>query len=435
MKKESLQHPFLAKKVWPTEVIKILKSQVSVHGNAAYYSERYHSRREDDALSLLEWLSSDLPVNLSRAEGQVRISEVARKLDLEEHLQSSTMNLSNGQTKRATIAKALLSEPKVLLLDEPYVGLDARARENLSSVLGNLHSYGSTKVILALRPLDKVPAWATHVLWLNQDGTTRHVGPITSTVLSHLKQEVAAPITTTKNNLLAGDGGSSRKILVDLDKITVSYWDKPVLRSVSWTIRAGDKWNLKGANGSGKTTLLAMILGDHPKIYANKVYLFGHRRTTGDGKSIFELQADMGHSSPELHRHYPRYRTAKDCVSSAYGETFHPPRELSSEQSTAIQDIFKYFNLERHQDVKMGDLSPALQRLMLLMRALVKSPQLVILDEPFAGMDSDMISRAKKYIDEELRPHQALIFVTHYEDEIPSSILQTLILDKGQVIM
>ncbi|CCG81244.1 Uncharacterized ABC transporter ATP-binding protein C323.04 [Taphrina deformans PYCC 5710] len=424
---KSVQHPFLQKKLWPTDVIKMLDSRVTTTGGSAYYSERYHSRREDDS-SLREWLSMG-----RKAENTDElVMDAAQRLGLVELLDASTMNLSNGQSKRATIARVLLDEPEVLLLDEPYVGLDVRARENLNNVLGHLHKSGDTKLVLAIRPMDKIPPWATHVLWMNSDGTTRYVGPAPE-ILPELEADLSTRVAHIKAEQEAYGSGTG-EVLVDLKNVNVAYWGKDVLKQVDWTIRAGEKWLLSGSNGSGKTTLLAMILGDHPKAYANEIYLFGRRRSTRDGRSVFELQREMGHTSPELHKHFPLYRTAKQCIQSAFGESFHPPRQLDASQTQKVNDVVAYFNLEQHLDSKMSDLSPALQRLFLLVRALVKKPKIVVLDEPFAGMDDSMIHRAKMYINEEVKGDQAVLFVTHYEDEVPASVTRVLTLDKGRVI-
>lgn len=451
----SLEHPFLEKKVWPSEVIKILHSRVTVTGNSAYYSERYHSRREDDE-TLRRWLASDLRTESGRGSddgedgGNGEIERVARELDLVDLLDASTMNLSNGQTKRATIAKALLARPRVLLLDEPYVGLDKGARRNLDAVLAGLIGAGRTRIVLALRPLDEIPGWATHVLWLRGDGTTRYVGPA-ETILPDFEADLCEKRARIKNERTrhhggdateegGGGGGSLAPPLVELKSVDVSYWGKPVLQSVSWTIRPGESWLVQGSNGSGKTTLLAMILGDHPKSYANEIHLFGKRRGVGDGRSVGEVQAEMGHTSPELHRHFPRHRTGRECVASAFGETLQPPKTpLTGDQVRKLEEVVAWFGVTAGQlDRRIGDHAPAMQRLFLLLRALVKKPKLLILDEPFAGMDEGMIARAKAYLDashaDPERQGQAVLFVTHYEDEVPASVDRILVLDKGRVV-
>jgi molybdate transport system ATP-binding protein len=175
-----------------------------------------------------------------------------------------------------------------------------------------------------------------------------------------------------------------------------------------------------------------MILGDHPKMYTNDIHIFGQR--PGIGMSVFDIQAQMGHSSPEIHRHFPRYQTGQQCLASAFAESFLPKAALSENEQKLIDQIAAYFYVAGDLDSQLRDMAPAKQRLFLLLRALVKMPRLIVLDEPFAGMDADMIERAKVYLDTQLSQEQSLIFVTHYDDEVPSTVSRRLRLDGGSVV-
>lgn len=582
-------YPFLRGATWPGDVMVMLKQQQHGSGGSGgagggaggYYSERYHSRREHGDTTVRQWLASQVPIptdtsSQSRSptvfprsggsedtlhvpdervqpldeEGYETRSEdgsggggetstggsddlverVARDLDLDGQLDTSTLNLSNGQHKRAHIAALILRAPRVLLLDEPYVGLDPAARATLTRVLGRLaradrgdglgSERGGPSIILALRPLDKVPEWCTHCIWLHDpprpshkrdgkvdhtkgldakgegqgqgqgDGTlgagsssVRYVGPIhhgsaardelererrdlvdalhrerqryvqqrndtqTQTGVHHhtaSQSEAAIPhgvletvheqARDTENDM---DREEGREVLVALKDVGVKYWDTPVLTSITWTIRSGEQWHLSGSNGSGKTTLLALITGDHPKVYANDVTVFGKRRTVGrGGDSVFEVQRRIGHTSPEIHRHYPRYLTGLACLHSAFSESFTPPaRGVTQAQTAMVDSIVSYFAVEHLLGTRLRDMSGADGRLFLLLRALVKRPRLLVLDEPFAGMEAHQIVLAKRYISEEVdRSLQSVIFVTHHEDEVPISVTRFLRLDKGRVV-
>lgn len=431
----SLTYPFLNKTVWPSEVIKLLSSTETASGGAAYYSERYHSRREDD-YTLRTWLNtfaSGRGANIPSMKDLIQ--ETSEKLDLVDYLDRSMMNLSNGQAKRANIAKVLLSRPRVLLLDEPYIGLDVDARKRLSEMLGRFVATQSPNIVLALRPVDDLPSWATHMLWLNADGTTRYVGTIKDILHEYeLEQEQKRrAIKGQQQERQEVHNSTTGETLVELNNVGINYSGKSVLEEITWQIRAGEKWRLSGPNGSGKTTLLSLITGDHPKIYANQVHLFGQRRNHKDGRSIFEIQKEMGHTSPEIHKHYPRFRTGAECIASGFSENFHPPRSLTATQEAGIDAMVEYFDVQRHVSVPLSDMAPPLQRLFLLLRALVKRPKLLILDEPFAGMDESFIMRAKQYIDSEVGAEQAVVFVSHYDDEVPASVRRHLALKSGRI--
>lgn len=429
----TIEHPFLRREVWPTEVIKLLSSdENAAAGGAAYFSERYHARREDDDYTLKNWLiGGSKSASSSSSSSSMMVQEVTTRLDLVDKLESSMMNLSNGQNKRAKIAKTLLSRPRVLLLDEPYVGLDVSSRQKLEDMLGNFVKTEEPSVILSLRALDKLPSWTTHLLWLQDNGTTRYVGPI-----KDIEDEFKLELQKKDSSVRAQSShvkDNDSKVLVDLDNVNLSYWGKPVLQDINWTIRAGDKWRLSGPNGSGKTSILALITGDHPKIYANKVTLFGARRDSKDTRSIFEIQAHMGHTSPEIHKHFPKFRSGRECIASGFSESMQPPRSLSHDQEHEIEKLVKYFAVEEHVSSPMAHLTPGLQRLFLLLRAFVKRPKLLVLDEPFGFMDDIMIVRAKQYIDEEVPGTQAVVMISHHDEEVPSSVNRQLLLSDGRV--
>ena len=211
---------------------------------------------------------------------------------------------------------------------------------------------------------------------------------------------------------------STNPILADMKDVNISYWGKPVLRNVNWTVREGDRWLLLGPNGSGKTTLLSLLTGDNPKSFSQDITLFGRRR--GTGETIFDIQAKIGHVSPELHYHFPAHRTAKDAILSGFGGTFAPPEQLSQEEVKQYDELVKFFERvlpEKFLGDRFRELSTSHQRLVLLLRAFVKRPPLLILDEPYQGMDEAAINRAREYLETEISDEQAVVMVTHFVGE------------------
>jgi molybdate transport system ATP-binding protein len=211
---------------------------------------------------------------------------------------------------------------------------------------------------------------------------------------------------------------SANPILADMKDVNISYWGKPVLRNVNWTVREGDRWLLLGPNGSGKTTLLSLLTGDNPKSFSQDITLFGRRR--GTGETIFDIQAKIGHVSPELHYHFPAHRTAKDAILSGFGGTFAPPEKLSQEEVKQYDELVKFFERvlpEQFLGDRFKELSTSHQRLVLLLRAFVKRPPLLILDEPYQGMDEAAINRAREYLETEISDKQAVVMVTHFVGE------------------
>jgi molybdate transport system ATP-binding protein len=196
-----------------------------------------------------------------------------------------------------------------------------------------------------------------------------------------------------------------------------------VLEGLDWTVREGERWALWGGNGSGKSTLLSLICGDHPQAYANQIELFGRRR--GSGESIWEIKRRIGLLSPELHLFFHEPLTAWQTAATGFLDhmTYSPP---TPDQRSALETMFAEFRLTALRDRPFRTLSTGQQRLVLFVRALVKRPDLLILDEPFQALDRETIDHAKAWLDTHLNPTQTLIFVSHHLEELPSTLTHIL---------
>jgi molybdate transport system ATP-binding protein len=213
--------------------------------------------------------------------------------------------------------------------------------------------------------------------------------------------------------------------LARLRNATVRYGDTVILRNINWTVRAGESWALLGPNGSGKTTLLSLILGDNPQVYTNDIVVFGRPR--GGGESVWEIKKHIGWVSPELHLHFNDSATCFEVVASGFYDTvglFQPP---TARQRTAARRCLARFQLLEFARAPLFSLSAGLQRMVLLARALVKRPRLLILDEPCQGLDSAHRNSFVRAVDALIRARAAtIIYVTHRPDEIPPSIHHVL---------
>jgi molybdate transport system ATP-binding protein len=188
---------------------------------------------------------------------------------------------------------------------------------------------------------------------------------------------------------------------------------------------------LLGPNGAGKTTLLSLLCGDHPQAYANDIRLFGQKR--GTGESIWDIKRRIGMVSPELHLYFSEPLTSFQTAATGFFDVL-ARRLTTPEQDQVIHQLFADFAITALADMPFARLSTGEQRLVLLVRALVKSPPLLILDEPFQGLDSQAICLAQNWLDSRLRPNQTLIFVSHYAEEIPRTVNRRIQLEKGRVV-
>jgi molybdate transport system ATP-binding protein len=212
--------------------------------------------------------------------------------------------------------------------------------------------------------------------------------------------------------------------------VFVAYGGRPILRDVSWTVRAGERWAVLGPNGSGKTTLLSLVCGDHPQAYANDVRLFGRRR--GTDESIWDVKRQIGLVSPELHLYFTEPITAAQAAATGFFDVL-ALRPTTPGQDATVRGLFEEFGIAPLAERPFARLSTGEQRLVLLVRALVKRPPLLILDEPFQGLDEQAITRARDHLDRRLQPDQTLVFVSHYAEEVPNTVNRRLRLEGGAV--
>jgi molybdate transport system ATP-binding protein len=413
--------------------------RADLHGAVA--QSRWNSIEEEGALRVRDVLSYERvmeinPYELRKGEEKARRQflrrqdKACRLLQIERFLDRSLLSLSNGERQRVQLARTLCHPLRLLVLDDPFVGLDSSSRQHLHHVLERL--MGTALRILLITPrMDDLPRRISHVLRVEQCRITA-AGKRAQLFAFLGKTSSTSPGSRTSGN----DWGraelvlpSKTKPLVDLKGVTVRYGAATILRDVGWTVYAGESWALLGPNGSGKSTLLSLIMGDNPQAYMNHVEVFGRRR--GTGESIWELKRQIGSVSPELHLHFNQAVSCFEVVASGFQETiglFEPP---TVKQRRAVRHWLARFQLVEFAYTPLFALSLGQQRMVLLARALVKKPTLLVLDEPCQGLDTIHRKLFVNTLDELLRGRTVTaIYVTHRPDEIPRSITRVLRLSK-----
>jgi len=215
------------------------------------------------------------------------------------------------------------------------------------------------------------------------------------------------------------------EVLIDLRDVTVVHHGVPVFENLCWTVSSGQHWAVSGPNGSGKTTLLKLVAGDHPQAYANTVRVFGKLR--GGGGSIGEIKAGIGLISAELQVRYRKAVTAEEVVLSGFFDSVGLYRRASSAQQAAARVWMESFGIQPLAAKKFNHLSHGEQRMVLLARAMVKPPRLLVLDEPCQGLDSSnrrLILQAVDHI--AAAGSTTILYVTHHSDETPACITRRL---------
>jgi len=361
---------------------------------------------------------------LARQQFQRRLRRAVRLLDLERFMDSHVVSLSNGESQRLQLARALCHPLRLLILDEPFTGLDTAYRAHFRRLLQNLAS-DSVQVVLITSCKDDLPNSVTHVATLDQCRIV-DISPFSSSSPGSPKSAFSSKRPRKRfASPRSPNSVPPTPPLIELKNVSVRYGTKIILDCVNWRVEPGESWALLGPNGSGKTTLLNLIAGDHPQAYANYVSVFGQSR--GEGESVWELKKRIGSVSPELQLHFDESLTCFEAVASGFEDSIGVFRPLSVRELKSTRRWLKYFGLHKQVHLPMAVLSAGVQRLVLLARALVKEPALLILDEPCQGLDAAQTRQFVRTVEQLIRSKAAtVIYVTHREEEIPLSITKTL---------
>lgn len=383
-----------------------------------YYQQRYNSFAQNQTKTVLQELekfASDFDLSIADAE------PFLNAFGFQNFREQQLIELSSGEHKKLQLTKALWLQPQLLLIDQPYTGLDVQARKYLNEFLINLSKKGST--LLLINNDDEYPKCITHFAEISE-GKLHAVADPHYFSKEIKRQKKTLPLFLQKKNRLD-------EVFIEMKNISVSYGEKEVLKNVSWKVKQGETWLVQGHNGSGKSTLLCLITGDHPQAYNNGVHLFGNQR--GSGESIWEIKEKIGMISPELHWYFDLNANVAQTVASGFFDSMSLYKKLTFEQQQKLDQLLYFFDLKEDKNKKLNTLSVGKQRLALLARTLVKSPEILILDEPCQGLDPQQTEYFNAVIDDLCSSGQTLIYVGHFETQLPKCISNKLVLENGKV--
>ncbi|MGI4835042.1 MAG: ATP-binding cassette domain-containing protein [Janthinobacterium lividum] len=397
-------------------------------GGALYYQQRYDATAAQQVPTVREYLAAWPPAPPRAAAPLAppgagppawEVPAVVALLHLGALLDQPLIQLSNGETKRLRLATALLRQPRLLLLDTPLAGLDAAARAGFGALLATVATRGTT-LVLATAPAE-VPALVTHVAEL-AGGRLVRLGP-------RAAYQPAAPPAPPLPNLAALRAlwqlaAAAPGPLVQLEGVTVRYGERVVLDNLSWTVQPGERWALLGPNGSGKSTLLSLLNGDNPQAYAQRIWLFGRRR--GTGESIWDVKRQLGFASPELLQYFPGAPTCLAVVASGFTDTLALGRPTPAQLALAARWL-AVLHLAAYAAQPLRQVPASVQRLCLVARALIKCPPLLLLDEPAQGLDATQLAYFRAVLGAICQATDvALVYVSHLPAELPPGLTHTL---------
>ena len=326
--------------------------------------------------------------------------------------------LSAGETRRVLVAKALIREPALLILDDPFAGLDRESRVSLGQSLDLLMDSGMGVVLIGSPGLS-LPDRVNRILCLDKGRVCgqgpRHV--MVQTLPFKAWTETSASVgKTLPRALVSPPPPFDGEVLVHLDDVSVEYGGQPVFENLTWTLRRGEHWAIVGPNGAGKSTLLSMISGDNPKAYGKDLWLFGKKR--GTGESVWDIKKRFGIVSGEIHRNYRVSATLLHVVISGFFDSIGIYDPISPAHIRIAREWLDLAGLTPEADVPFAGLSFGRQRMALILRAMVKHPLVLILDEPCQGLDNTNRRLVLELVDviADLG-HTHILHVTHDPEE------------------
>ena len=385
-----------------------------------YYQQRYNASDSEDAITVQEVLQPLLNSNPA--------TNWIEQLHLTHVLLEPLIQLSNGENKRLQLARALFFDPALLIMDNPFIGLDVEGRQRLHRILDTIVASGIS--IILITPPQELPDCITHVAVL-ENGQLVSAGKKSAAQLQPAVGTPALPADIIHQLKAAGERNDFTTA-VKMVNVSIKYGERTILQNIHWEVKKGECWSISGPNGAGKSTLLSLVTADNPQAYANELYLFDQRR--GSGESIWDIKRRIGFVSPELHLYFDRGTSCFDVIASGLFDTIGLFRQISTAQQEQVQNWIQLLQLQTLQHRPLFQLSLGQQRMVLLARALVKNPPLLILDEPTQGLDEEQISYFKILVNQLCETfNTTLLYVSHYSKDLPACITHAAVLEYGMM--
>lgn len=332
--------------------------------------------------------------------------------------------LSSGELRKLLVINALLAAPDILVLDNPFIGLDAPSRAELREALLALRDRG-LHIVLLLSDAAEVPDGTDAMLMLEgcrftgmvtgREAVRRNASAVAEADVAAACRQ--APVTLPE----APDGIPAHEVAFSIRDGRAGYGGREVFAGINWEVRRGERWMLTGPNGSGKSLLLSMVCGDNPQAYANDIVIFDHKR--GSGESIWDIKNNVGYVCPEMQLYFRSRLPVRGIVAEGMRPVLERFRKYTPEEYAVAEAWLGCLGISGLADRDFATLSSGEQKMVLLARAFARQPAMLVLDEPFQGLDASAKERMRRVIDALTESRgSSLIFVTHYPEELPASV-------------
>ncbi len=393
-------------------------SLVSFEDQMKFFEDDYNMRNSD--CTTAEEEQGITPNLIFREDDAEIIHKLVVGLKLEKLLDTPIRMLSGGEGRKVLLAHAIAKKPNLIVFDTPFDALDIATREELKGLIETIHKEYMTPVVLIVNRFSEIPKSLTamgiiknnSILRIDSEENLREDEDLKALLGRASLTSVSIPLTPVKYR----QRECVSDVLVKFDDVTVTYGEKTVLDRLSLEIKKGEHWLITGPNGAGKSTLLSLISGDNPQVYANAVTVFGLLR--GHGESIWDIKQYYGMVSGALHLDYRVNGSALNVVLSGFYDSIGLYSKPTDDEISTAKKWLRLSGLYEKREQAFRSMSFGQQRLLLIIRALIKMPSLLILDEPLQGLDGYARALVNSFISDIMQKGQTtILYVSHHPED------------------
>ncbi|GAA5220224.1 hypothetical protein GCM10025777_08540 [Membranihabitans marinus] len=342
---------------------------------------------------------------INTSSGYRHFKPLIQTLALDQLWNKPLFHLSSGEWQRFVIGLQTITFPDIILVDNGFKGLDRSWQIKIIE----LFESDAIDTPFLMFTSDSVEA-------IDSENHIINIAPLTKSNLR--KNEDSIISDDLFKFLINNNNGNNGTEQIRMEGINIQYGNTKILKDLDWKINAGERWQIKGKNGAGKSTLLSLIYGDVPQAYREAIYLFGHKK--GSGQSVWEVKSKISYFSSDEFLYYRHNGNGKQVILKQL-KTPYITTVLPSDQT--IYQVCEYFNILDALDKPFKALSKIERKQLLLIGAYLKNAEILILDEPYHDFEMERIQLNNKFLDGLLnRSHRSLLFVTHLESHLPSGI-------------
>jgi len=349
---------------------------------------------------------TDVPRRLPDAPDRIRARGLLRQLKLLHLADRPFLELSRGEQRRVLIARGLAFKPSLLILDEPVAGLDAASRRALNETIDQISEH--TTVICSYHEAANLPQSLNRMLRL-RDGHVVECGPIPASAKASV-EEIPAAVPAPA----ARDSGASRrdptgKPIIEIEHANVWLDHRRALADINWTLYEGEHWQLTGPNGAGKSTFLRLLHGQLRPAKGGEIRFPGIQNP----ENVWSLRRQIAWVSPELQAGYWYPTNVRECIGSGFDSSIGQTRRLKPDENRLVEELLEQFELVDLATRNVKALSYGQFRRVLIARAVVHAPKVLLLDEPWEGLDPGNLDLVTRELNQIIARGSQLICATH----------------------